>query len=57
MRMICEICNGDIEIYEAEKTIYVKTCRACIESSYKEGVREGFKLAGGDVDKLASVYK
>ena len=55
MKMICEICNTNIEIYEAEKTVYVKICRECINSTYNEGLREGFKLAGGNVDDLASV--
>lgn len=55
--MKCEICNSDIETYEVDGVLYVKICRACINSTYKEGVREGFKLAGGDIDELALVYK
>jgi ribosome-binding protein aMBF1 (putative translation factor) len=45
--MKCEICNSEINIYEINETVYVEICRKCIDSTYKEGFRKGFKLAGG----------
>jgi ferritin len=55
--MICEICNTETGTYEVDGVLYVKICRVCINSSYKEGIYEGFKLAGRNIDELASVYK
>jgi hypothetical protein len=55
--MRCELCNSEIKIYEINKVMYVEICRKCIDSTYKEGFRRGFELAGGKVDKLTSDYK
>lgn len=55
--MKCEICNSEIKIYEINETVYVEICRKCIDSTYKEGFRKGFKIAGGKEEELVPEYK
>ena len=56
--MHCGVCNEEIkQLMNDEGIDYVIPCGKCIKTTYAEGVRTGFQLAGGDVEKLDTIYK
>lgn len=54
--MICEICNNYIGVSEVGDKVYVDLCRHCTKTTYRDGVKVGFQLAGGDPNKLDAIY-
>ena len=56
--MYCGKCKIEIDhLLDDDGFDYIKPCRYCMKKVYKEGVRNGFYLAGGDLDDLHPMYK
>ena len=56
--MYCGICKEEMaHLLDDDGMDHVLPCRNCIKTTYAEGVRIGFQLAGGNVEKLDAIYK
>ena len=56
--MYCGICKEEMDhLLDEDGMDNVLPCRNCIKTTYAEGVRTGFQLAGGDVRKLDAIYE
>ena len=55
--MICEACNNYVGTNIVGDEVYVDLCRHCNRTTYREGVKVGFQLAGGDPSKLDTLYQ
>ena len=56
--MYCGKCKAEIDhLLDNDGIDYIQPCKHCMKMGYKEGVRNGFYLAGGDIDDLPPIYK
>jgi len=56
--MYCGTCNKEIDHFlDDDGMDYVIPCSKCIKTTYAEGVRNGFQLAGEDIADLHPMYK
>ena len=52
--MYCGNCGNDLDVYYDDSGFkYTDTCPDCVAEIYSDGIKLGFKLAGGDIDDLA----
>ena len=56
--MYCETCNSDMEVYiDDEGNDYIEPCVNCTAEIYADGVKDGWKVAGKDIEDLAEALR